>query len=191
MGGHDRRLLRLLDRQREVLVDVVGQHELGDLVGHRLQQLDPLGVPQPALGDRGLQQDLDVDLVAGGVHARRVVDEVGVDPAAGFGVFDASQLGPAQVAALAGDAGADTGELPADQTPGGSPAPTPAPGDTAPPAPGTGQVDEAAAVTAMQKAEQAFTEAEAALRNGDLATYQSKTNEAKVALEDALKKMGR
>ncbi len=90
---------------------------------------------------------------------------------------------------FAGDAGADTGELPAGQTPGATPAPTP--GTTAPPTPGTGEVDQAAAVTAMQKAEQAFTEAEAALRNGDLATYQSKTNEAKVALEDALKKMGR
>ena len=52
-------------------------------------------------------------------------------------------------------------------------------------------MDEAAAIASMQKAEQAFTAAEAALRNGDLAAYQAKTNEAKAALADALKQMGR
>ena len=89
---------------------------------------------------------------------------------------------------FAGDAGADTGELPGGQ--GTTPSPgTPAP---TPPAPGPGgPVDEAAAVASMQKAEQAFTAAEAALRNGDLAAYQAKTNEAKAALADALKQMGR
>ena len=34
-------------------------------------------------------------------------------------------------------------------------------------------------------------DADAALRNGDLATYQAKTNEAKQALADALRQMGR
>jgi hypothetical protein len=50
----------------------------------------------------GLQQDLDVDLVVGGVHPGGVVDEVGVDPATRPGVLDATPLGPAQIAALAG-----------------------------------------------------------------------------------------
>ncbi len=50
---------------------------------------------------RQVQQDLDVDLVVGGVDARRVVDEVGVDAAAVAGEFDAPALREAQVAALA------------------------------------------------------------------------------------------
>ncbi|HHU38707.1 MAG TPA: UPF0182 family protein, partial [Propionibacterium sp.] len=91
-----------------------------------------------------------------------------------------------------GDAGAETGELPV--TPGQTPEPgqTPAPGGT--PDPGldpTGVVDEAAAVAALERAETAFTDAEAALRDGDLATYQAKTNEAKAALEEAIRAMGR
>ena len=91
---------------------------------------------------------------------------------------------------FAGDAGADTGELPAG--PGGGTAPSPGTPAPNPPAPGPGgPVDEAAAIASMQKAEQAFTAAEAALRNGDLAAYQAKTNEAKAALADALKQMGR
>ena len=63
-----------------------------------------------------------------------------------------------------------------------NPTPTPTP---------TGTVDEAATVTSLQRAQQAFTDADAALRNGDLATYQAKTNEAKQALADALRQMGR
>ncbi|MBB1502163.1 UPF0182 family protein [Propioniciclava sp. MC1683] len=93
-----------------------------------------------------------------------------------------------------GDAGAETGELPVGS--GATPPPTtgetPAPTET--PAPGqapTGVVDEAAAVAAMQRAETAFTDAEAALRAGNLAEYQAKTNEAKAALEEAIRAMGR
>ncbi len=97
-----------------------------------------------------------------------------------------------------GEAGAETGELPVPgQTPpatGGTPAPTtpPAAGET--PAPGqapTGVVDEAAAVAALQRAETAFTAAEAALQAGNLGEYQAKTNEAKAALEEAIRAMGR
>ncbi len=87
---------------------------------------------------------------------------------------------------FAGDAGADTGET----TTGTA---TPNPGGTATPNPGStpGVVDQAAALTAMQKAQDAFTAADAALRNGDLGTYQAKTNEAKTALAEALRLMGR
>ena len=93
-----------------------------------------------------------------------------------------------------GDAGAETGELPvgSDATPPPTTGETPAPTET--PAPGqapTGVVDEAAAVAAMQRAETAFTDAEAALRAGNLAEYQAKTNEAKAALEEAIRAMGR
>lgn len=92
---------------------------------------------------------------------------------------------------FAGDAGASTGEGVAPQ-PTPTPGQTPTPGET--PAPGgtpTGQVDQAAAVAALQRAQDAFTAAEAALRNGDLAGYQTKTNEARAALADAVKAMGR
>lgn len=81
-----------------------------------------------------------------------------------------------------GFAGADTGELPSDQS-------TPS-GGTTTDAP-TGTVNEQAAVDALRRAESAFSEAEAALRSGDLATYQSKNNEAKAALTEAIRAMGR
>ena len=88
---------------------------------------------------------------------------------------------------FAGDAGADTGELPATNPGGSTPTPTPTPSPSVP----SGTVNEAATVAALQRAQQAFTDADSALRNGDLATYQSKTNEAKQALADALRQMGR
>lgn len=86
-----------------------------------------------------------------------------------------------------GFAGAETGELPTGQAPpteGGTPS-----APTTPTAPGTG--DQQAALDALQRAESAFNEAEVALREGDLATYQAKNNEAKAALEEALRAMGR
>ena len=102
---------------------------------------------------------------------------------------------------FAGDAGAETGE---GSTPGQNPAPVPTPAPTVTPAPGgvvtsapapapvpTGPVDEVAAVAALQRAQESFTAAETALRNGDLATYQAKTNEARAALADAVRAMGR
>jgi hypothetical protein len=47
------------------------------------------------------EQDLDVDLVVGGVDAGGVVDEVGVEQHAVLRRLDAALLGHAQVAALA------------------------------------------------------------------------------------------
>lgn len=46
-------------------------------------------------------------------------------------------------------------------------------------------------MTALQKAEKAFTDADAAMKRGDLAAYQAKTNEAKAAVQEALRAMGR
>jgi hypothetical protein len=68
--------------------------QVGDLVGHLRQE----GVTaRHAIA----QEDLDVDLVVGGVDAGRVVDEVGVDapPARANSIRPA--LGQAEVAALA------------------------------------------------------------------------------------------
>lgn len=83
-----------------------------------------------------------------------------------------------------GDAGGSTGEVAEGEV---VPTTPDQPGIPAP----TGQVDEATTVGALERAQAAFTEADAALRNGDLATYQTKTNEAKAALEEALRAMGR
>src|SRR4029077_5994376 len=53
------------------------------------------------------QQDLPVDFVVGRVDARRVVDEVGVDPSAAERVLDPAELRAPQVATLADDPSAD------------------------------------------------------------------------------------
>ncbi len=78
-----------------------------------------------------------------------------------------------------GDAGADTveGDVPGAEDPA----------DDEP----TGEVDNPAAVAALDAAEQAFAEADEALRDGDLATYQQKTDEARARTEDALEALGR
>ena len=90
---------------------------------------------------------------------------------------------------FAGDAGASTGELPAGTptTPTGPTAPTTPTTPTTP----TGQVDQAAANAALDAASEAMTAADAALKNGDLATYQAKVNEAKAQIAKALQAMGR
>jgi hypothetical protein len=63
----------------------------------------------------GVQQDLDVDLVVGAVHAGRIVDGVGVDAAALQRVLDAPELGEAEVAALGDDAAAQIGAVHPDR----------------------------------------------------------------------------
>ena len=88
---------------------------------------------------------------------------------------------------FAGSAGADTGEQP-------SASPSPSPSGTASPTArptGTAQPNNPAAIAQLDKAQQAFVAADAALRKGDLATYQAKVNEAKAALAAALELMGR
>ncbi len=84
-----------------VLAVVVPQHQLADFVGHRGQLLVARVLGQLATLHGIVQQDLDVHLVIGGVHASGVVDEVGVEQHAMLGSFDATLLGHAQVAALA------------------------------------------------------------------------------------------
>ncbi|MFV0407979.1 MAG: UPF0182 family protein [Propioniciclava sp.] len=83
-----------------------------------------------------------------------------------------------------GDAGAETGELPVDNVDAGE-------GDPVDPPVAGGPIDEEAAVAALQRAEEAFQAADAAMRGGDLGLYQEKTNEAKAALTEAIRAMGR
>ena len=88
------------DLQGLGLVVVVGQHQQADFVRHRGQQVIALLERQVAGLHHLAEQDLDVDLVVGTVHAGRVVDRVGVDQAAFLRVFDPPVLRAAQVAAF-------------------------------------------------------------------------------------------
>jgi hypothetical protein len=75
-----------------------------------------------------------------------------------------------------------------DVTPpdGGGEEPPDGGGEEPPP---TGTVDEQVAVL-LEEAEQHFVAAEAALRDGDLATYQSETEQAQAAIQEALALLG-
>ena len=96
-----RQRLATSNGERQRLGTVVVEHHLADLVGHLGEQLVPLRDPEPALGHRRAEQDLDVHLVVAAVNARRVIDRVGVDQAARQRIFNATALGEAQVATLA------------------------------------------------------------------------------------------
>ena len=72
-----------------------------------MQQRLALVGRQRSGGDRTVDQDLDIDLVVGGVDAGRIVDRIGVDAAAAERVFDAAALGDAEIGALADDFCAD------------------------------------------------------------------------------------
>jgi uncharacterized membrane protein (UPF0182 family) len=103
-----------------------------------------------------------------------------------------------------GDAGADTGEQPvaSDTTQPtqpdnpATPAPTPTATSTTPATPiptatSTIPADpQSAAAESLKKAEEAFTAADAALREGDLGTYQAKVAEARDELSKALELLG-
>jgi hypothetical protein len=65
----------------------------------------------------------------------------------------------------------------------------PPPDDGGEEPPPTGTVDEQVAAL-LSQAEQHFVAAEAALRDGDLATYQSETEQAQTAIEQALALLG-
>src|SRR5674536_187912 len=98
--------LRRADRLRLELV--VAQHVADDVVGDGGQQVVALGAVQFAAQDRRVEQNLEVDLVVGGVDAGRVIDEVGVDPAARVGVLDPAAPGDAEVATPGDDPAAQS-----------------------------------------------------------------------------------
>jgi hypothetical protein len=106
--------VRPADAQHGVLVAVVGEHQLGHLVGHRLQQRVASLAVELAGRHQPVEQDLDVDLVVGAVHPGRVVDRVGVDLPVVPGELDAAALGQPEVAALADDLDAQFGGVDPD-----------------------------------------------------------------------------
>lgn len=93
-----------------------------------------------------------------------------------------------------GDSGVDTGENPMPEQPPGTnpstPPTSPSPGSTPSVTPTTPPAGEAAAKAALAEAERLFTEADDALKAGDLATYQTRTNEAKAKVAEALRALG-
>ena len=103
LGVETARPFRLLQGQGQGLVVVVGQNLEPDLVGHGGQQAVAFTDRQHAVRHRRPDQDLDIDLVVGGVDTGRVVDGVGVHPAAIRGKGDAARLRKAEVGTLAHD----------------------------------------------------------------------------------------
>lgn len=96
-----------------------------------------------------------------------------------------------------GDSGAKTGENPVAETPPtGTTPPATTPPATTSPSPAPGQVPtaqptgDAAAKQLLAEAEALFKQADDALKAGDLATYQAKTNEAKAKVVQAMKALG-
>jgi hypothetical protein len=92
--------IELRDGQRARQLIAVLYHECAYLIGHLRDQEVPLLAGEIPLRHRGVQQDLDVDLVIGAVHACAVIDRIGVDAATGQGVFDTPALRQPEVAAL-------------------------------------------------------------------------------------------
>ena len=108
---HHREGLPAGDGERERLRDVVGQHLLAHLVGHRREQLVAFVDRHPRRRHDVVEEDLDVHLVVAAVDTGRVVDGVGVHQATRECIFDAAALGEAEVAALAHHAAAQVGAV--------------------------------------------------------------------------------
>ena len=118
LGAEARHAHPLHQADRLVLAVVVVEHQAGDLVGHRLEQRIAVGELQLAGLHLRVEQDLDVHLVVGGVHAGGVVDEVGIEQHAVARGLDAAELGHAQVAALADHAATQVAAIDADRVVG-------------------------------------------------------------------------
>ncbi len=114
LGAQARNRHALHQADRLVLAVVVGQHETLDFVGHRRQLHVARVHAQFAALHRVVEQDLDVDLVVGGIHAGRVVDEVGVEQHAIERRLDAPALRAAEIAAFADELAAQFPAVDAD-----------------------------------------------------------------------------
>lgn len=82
---------------------IAAQHQSRNLTGHPAKQCVTGFDVQLSRPHHLAQQNLDVDLVIGGVNSGGVVDKVGIDPATGLGKLHPAPLGQTQVAALADD----------------------------------------------------------------------------------------
>ena len=94
----------LLFLREDLRLEVVVVEHVRDDVGRtRLEHPVPALERELAARDREPQQDLPIDLVVGGVDARGVVDEIGVDAPARPGVLDPPELREPEVPSLADD----------------------------------------------------------------------------------------
>src|SRR3546814_14925097 len=75
----------LHDRQRERLEAVVLQDQTGDIVGHVGEQLVAFGERESAFHHLAVERDLAVELVVRAIDPGRLIDEIGVAPAAAPG----------------------------------------------------------------------------------------------------------
>jgi hypothetical protein len=110
---------QLHHRQRLRLPVVAGENELDDVVRHVGKQRVAPRARKLVRSNGFLEQDLDVDLPIGRVHAARVVDEVGVDAAPVLGILDPAALSETQVAAFADDAAPELAAVDAHGVVGG------------------------------------------------------------------------
>src|SRR5712691_4466291 len=90
----------LLYTEQECLVAIISQDAARRIFGHRGELAVTLVEAEITTSEHRLQQDLEIYLVVGHVNAGGIVDRVGVDPAAPQGVFNASFLGQAEIAAF-------------------------------------------------------------------------------------------
>ena len=82
-------------------LDVVVVQDKGSHLGfHPRQQALPCPGSQCSRLDGGVEQDLDVDLMIGGIHTGGIVDGIGITESAILVVLDASLLGHPQVASF-------------------------------------------------------------------------------------------
>ena len=91
---------QLVQRHGPALGPIVQEHERRHCGGQLLQKLVAPLLGDPSRAHRRIEQDLEVDLVVGQVHAARVVERVGVDAAATEGVLDARPLREAEITPL-------------------------------------------------------------------------------------------
>ncbi len=103
MSVEEVRRVVMLERQRERLRAVRLDDAVAHGVAHQCEQRVAVGGRERPVVDRAVQEDLDVDLVVGAVHAARVVDRVGEEAPAVERVLHAPALGEPEVAALADD----------------------------------------------------------------------------------------
>src|SRR3546814_3923306 len=66
--------------------------QTGDIVGHVGEQLVAFGERESAFHHLAVERDLDVDLVVRAIDPGRIIDEIGVDPAAALGERDPRRL---------------------------------------------------------------------------------------------------
>ena len=96
---------------RLALQVIVAQYQLGHIVRHVHQNGLASRLIELAAFLGRTQRDFDVHLVVRAVHTARIVDEIGIEPAAPERVFDPPELGHAEVGAFADHLGPQLGSV--------------------------------------------------------------------------------